>query len=387
MAEPGARRPRIVFDPDALGHNTARLAASCTAHGISFAAVTKATGGNPRIARLMLANGADMLADSRLANIARLRRAGIEAPVMLLRAPAMGEIAEAARLADICLLSEPGTISRLARARAALGHRLEVVLMVDLGDLREGVPAAGLPHLVRLVAAMDNVDIVGLGSNLACNLGVLPDRDNMAALAAMARQVQARIGRPLRYLSAGNSSALPLMLEGGLPPEINHLRLGESLLLGRETAHGRHLPGMRDDCFAVVAQVIETHSKSPPAQARCAPNALGRRPGLPRAGPRRLAVLNIGAVDCEIGGLRPDDSALRVMGYSSDHMILDTTDAENAPAVGDEIRLWPDYHALATGMTSPYLAQVGEDATGPSGARMAARRDSRCLPTTRKAVR
>ena len=147
------------------------------------------------------------------------------------------------------------------------------------------------------------------------------------------------------------------MLEGGLPPEINHLRLGESLLLGRETAHGMLLEGARADCFALVAQVIELKRKTPREYGATGHNALGQQVKIALTGPAQLAVLNIGAVDCEVGGLVPLTPGIRIIGFSSDHLIIDVGEAPPI-SVGDEIRLRPDYHALATAMTSPYLAQT-----------------------------
>lgn len=368
--------PRIEFDTDALQHNFAHLAKLCGAHGIAVSGVTKAIGGNPDIANLMLDNGIGTLADSRLDNIARLRAGGVEAPVMLLRSPAMGEVADAARLADVFLLSEIEPIRALATAKAERGVPLRVVLMVDLGDIREGVPPADLPGLTRAVLATNNVDIVGIGTNLACNLGVLPDPDNMAELVALADQIEAAIGHPLHYVSAGNSSALPLLLGPGLPSRINHLRLGESLLLGRETAYGHPLACMRGDCFGLVAQIIEHKLKAPRPGGARGGNAFGQQVDVELTEPRRLGVLNVGAVDCEIGGLCPLVNGVSIVGFSSDHLIVDTTDATSL-SVGDEIRFRVDYHALVTAMTSPYLAQAGFQA---SDASLRLEGTSPCLP-------
>ncbi|WP_050931866.1 alanine racemase [Aestuariivita boseongensis] len=368
--------PRVEFDTDALQQNFAHLAKLCAAHGIAVSGVTKAIGGNPDIARLMLDNGIRTLADARLDNIARLRAGGIDAPVMLLRAPAMVEVAEAARLADIFLLSEIETIRALATAKAELGECCQVVLMVDLGDLREGVPPEDLPSLGRAVMATENANIIGIGTNLACNLGVLPDQSNMAELVALANQLEATIGHPLRYVSAGNSSAISLMLNQRLPSKINHLRLGESLLLGRETAYGHPLARMSGDCFDLVAQIIEHKLKAPRPYAARGRNAFGQQVDVELTEPRRLGVLNVGAVDCEIGGLCPLINGVSIVGYSSDHLIVDTTSSTSL-AVGDEIRFRVDYHALATAMTSPYLAQVAFQANSVSFTLEGA---PRCLP-------
>ncbi|MFT7594691.1 MAG: putative amino acid racemase [Paracoccaceae bacterium] len=356
-------RPRVEYSATGLRQNCATLVDLCAQYQIEIAGVTKATAGNPEIADLMLSSGIPMLAESRLVNIRRLRNGGCTAPIMLLRPPTFAEMDDAAGLADIFLLSDPASITALAMACQGVGKPARVIIMVDLGDLREGVPPDELPGAIDAVLATPNVDIVGLGTNLACNLGLLPDAENMRAFVDMAHQIEAQIGKPLEYLSAGNSSAIALMLESKLPREINHLRLGESLLLGRETAYGAAIAATRPDNFCLVAQVLEVWDRQPPIGGEHGANALGQQVTLMHQGKRRFAVLNLGAVDTEIAGLQVLNTGVSLIGFSSDHLIADTTDAPGISA-GDELRFLPNYHALATAMSSPYLMQSGAQAVG-----------------------
>ncbi|MCV6594786.1 MAG: alanine racemase [Silicimonas sp.] len=350
-------RPRVEFAPEVLRGNARTLVTLAARHGVEIAGVTKAVAGHPDIARLMLESGVPTLADARLDNIRKLRAGGITSDIMLLRPPAPDEIDEAAQLADVFLMSDPGAITALAACKADLGQSARVMLMVDLGDLREGVPPGDLPALVDVVRDLENVEITGLGTNLACHLGVLPSPANMGLFAGLAETVEARIGHALRYLSGGNSSALALMQQGALPARINHLRLGESLLLARETAHGGPVSSTSDAGFALVGQVIERGIKVPDPAGPRGPNALGQQVRAPSGAARSLALVNLGAVDTEVTGLTPHDARLQIIGHSSDHLILDVSAAPGI-APGDELRFAPNYHALATAMSSPYLAQV-----------------------------
>jgi predicted amino acid racemase len=142
-----------------------------------------------------------------------------------------------------------------------------------------------------------------------------------------------------------------------MPPEINHLRLGESLLLGRETAFGQQIEGTRTDCFTLFAQVIETWHRHIQDNGPRGLNALGQKVSIAKTGLRKLAVLNLGAVDVEIDGLTPLSSGVEIMGFSSDHIIADVTDAKDLP-VGSDVGFSLNYHALSTAMTSPYLTQI-----------------------------
>jgi predicted amino acid racemase len=350
---------RVSFCSQGLRQNCATLVDLCAGFGIEITGVTKATAGNPDIARLMLDTGISTLAESRLGNIRRLRDAGISAPIMLIRAPTFAEITDAAKLADIFLLSDISTIGAVAKACKHLGKTAEIIIMVDLGDMREGIAPAELFDLITQVQTIENAFIVGVGTNLACNIGILPSKENMQELATIARDTEAQIGRQLRYVSAGNSSAIKLMSNGEMPPEINHLRLGESLLLGRETACGQAIKGARTDCFTVYAQVNEISQRHIQDNGLRGLNALGKSTLLTKTGLRNLAVLNLGAVDVEISGLTSLTPSIEIMGFSSDHIIADVTEIKNI-TVGCDIGFALNYHALTTAMTSPYLLQVEE---------------------------
>lgn len=360
----GINLPRVTYSTRGLQQNCKALQKMCASFGVEIAGVTKATAGNPDIARLMLGAGISALAESRLSNIRRLRAAGIDAPIMLIRAPTFAEITDAARLADIFLLSDISTIRALAKACKILGKPAEIIVMVDLGDLREGIPPAGLAGLIAQIQEIEGARIVGIGTNHACNIGIRPDAENMQELVALAHNTEAQIGQPLRYVSAGNSSAIALLTEGRMPPEINHLRLGESLLLGRETAFGQQINGTRPDCFRLFAQVIETWHRQIRDSGARGLNALGQTVSLVQTGLRKLAVLNLGAVDVEIDGLTPLISGVEIMGFSSDHIIADVTNAKDL-SVGSEVGFSLTYHGLSTAMTSPYLAQIKDKPAKP----------------------
>lgn len=359
-------RPRVEYDAAGISHNCALLSRLCAAYEVEIAAVTKATGGNPDIAHLMVEAGIPCLADARLENIRRLRKAGCQAPVMLLRSPSEGEMAEAVRLADIFLLSQIDAIRSLAGQCRRLDKIAEIIVMVDLGDLREGVTPDLLPNLIDQILQIDGVKIVGLGTNLACHIGLLPDQGNMDQFVELAVAVEAQIGRSLQFISAGNSSALSMLQQGDLPPKVNHLRLGESLLLGRETAYGQPIEGARQDVFSLVCQVIELRTKPLSEKVGRGPNAMGKLVRLTDAGLRKLAVLNLGAVDTEISCLKAEDRRVKVIGYSSDHLIVDVTGLADLHA-GGEVRFSPNYHALATAMSSPYLDQIARSSAWNSG--------------------
>ncbi|QNM95397.1 alanine racemase [Chitinimonas koreensis] len=348
---------RIDIDLDRIEANTRRLVAACAAAGVAVAGVGKACCGAPAVARAMLRGGVAQLADSRLDNLERLRRGGIRAPLMLLRAPAPDEAERTVRLADLSLNSEPTTIARLAAAARAQGRRHGVVLMVDLGDLREGIlPAEALRH-AEAVLALDGVELLGLGANLACISGIQPTIDNLAGLADLAAELRRRLGIALPIVSGGNTFSLPLLEAGQLPAGINHLRLGASILLAAPpTPAGLH-GALDPHAFTLGAPVIEDKIKPARPYGLAGEDAFGRRPSFDAVEdrPARRLILAIGREDVDPAGLAPCDARLRVVGASSDHLVVDATAAGEDYRLGAHVAFTPDYAALLAAMTSPYV--------------------------------
>ncbi len=144
--------PTITVDLRRIEQNARVLVEASSAHGISVAGVSKSTCGSPKVARAMVRGGVTQIADSRLDNLARIRRDGITVPLMLIRAPSLNEIDDTIRYADISLNSELTTIAALGRAARTRGVVHDIVLMIDLGDLREGIlPAEALDVVAEIL--------------------------------------------------------------------------------------------------------------------------------------------------------------------------------------------------------------------------------------------
>lgn len=355
-ADPAAAATaRIEIRTGALHRNFTVLRELCQEHGIAISGVTKGVGGHPDVARLMLDAGIGSLADARLENIRRLRMSGITAPIQLLRPPGLGEVADAVRLADLIFVSNRTTIDAIASQARATGKSVKIAPMVDLGDMREGVPPDFLADLVSHATTLEGIELSGLGTNFACHTGLLPTRENLAVFADLAERVEQQTGRALEFVSGGNSACLLAMKRGDFPEKITHFRLGESLLCGTEAAEGTVIPGTRRDGFMIAAEILETWERDTDVGGPRTRNALGAEVELKVSGRRTMAVLGLGAVDAAIQDLAPVDPNVAVLGFSSDHTVVDISNARTFKP-GDVLRFIPSYSALATAMSSPYLS-------------------------------
>jgi len=347
--------PRLVIDLDKIEHNSRTIVGLCHQHGIEVTGVTKVTCGHPEVAKAMLRGGVSSIADSRLENIRRLISAGVDTGFMLLRLPALSRVDEVVESVAVSLNSELAVLEALSTAAQQRGKVHEVILSVDLGDLREGIWPDDLLPFAREAARLPGIHIKGLGTNLACFAGVVPDEDNMKRLVELAEEVEQCFNFSLALISAVNSSGLDLIASGRMPGRVNHARIGEAILLGRETTHRKPWPDTYQDAFVLHAEVLELKAKpSVPLGDRCE-DAFGMRPEFEQRGEIVRALLNVGREDVDVRGLTPQDSGVVILGASSGYLIVDVTAVAGSIRVGDSLSFLMNYAAMLAAMTSGYV--------------------------------
>lgn len=353
--------PRLEIDLPALESNTRRVVETCRLRGIQVWGVTKGVRGCPRVGLAMLRGGVEGLADSRLPNLIRLRQALGDPSLMLLRPPSPAQAQEAVGTARVSLNSEILTLTALGLAAAARKVEHEVILMVDLGDRREGVLPGDVLELARAARRERSLRLAGIGANFACFGGVLPTAESLVELVELAGRVRMATGASLDTVSGGNSSSLPLVIRAAMPAGVNQLRIGEGILLGRDPSTGEPLPGTRQDVFRLEAELIEVQRKPSAPCGPVARNAFGRQPVHIDRGDRLRALAAIGVQEIGAGTLCPASGGVEVLGASSDHLVLDVTAMEPAPRPGGRLQFLPDYGAvLALMMATDVCRQYRE---------------------------
>jgi predicted amino acid racemase len=348
--------PSVIIDLDIIAENTRRVAERLTPLGIGVFGVTKAACGSPLVARAMLRGGVIGLADSRLDNVQRMRHSGITAPIMMLRIPSVTEAPEVVRLCDLSLNSEAAVLDALAEAAEEQGIVHDVILMLEMGDRREGVSPEDLIPLAQTAMAEPSLRLAGIGANFMCASGVLPTIDKLERLARLADDVEQRFGIELDCVSGGNSANLALMETEGvaMPPRINNLRIGSTILRGENSFTGGTLSGFDHGAFTLEAELVEIKTKHSLPDGEIGPDAFGNRLTFQDRGTRLRGIVNLGRVDIRPEGLKARHRSVEIVTASSDHLIVDITEAKKF-AVGDPIRFEMDYGALVQSMLSPYI--------------------------------
>jgi ornithine racemase len=343
---------RIEVDCERIRANAQAVVRLAAKSEIEIAGVTKACCGHPEVAHAMLAGGVRLLAESRLGNVRRLRQAGITADVLFLRLPRLSEAGPTVELTQYSLNSELVTIRALSAAAQARGLVHRVLLMLETGDRREGMMPSEALGVAREVLELPGVELVGMSANVGCIGGVIPTLENTRLLVETAAEVEQALGIRLSILSGGHTASLGLIERNEMPYRVTQLRVGEGILLGVDSSSNWPLTVPYRDAFQVVAEVIEVQGKPSMPDGVVTVDAFGRKPVWEDLGWRQRAVLAMGEQDLRIGGLRPKLAGVTIVGASSDHTVVDVTDAAAAVKLGDEMAFAPEYSAVATAMAS-----------------------------------
>ncbi|MBK5287535.1 MAG: alanine racemase, partial [Acidimicrobiia bacterium] len=217
--------PRLEINLDQIRHNATVLVDRLARRGISVTGVTKATLGSARVAREFIGAGVTAIGDSRIENIERMRAAGVHAEIVLVRSPMLSQCDRVVAHADISMNTELDVLSGLSDAATRAGRAHQVILMVELGDLREGIMPGDLLAIAERARQFPLLTIVGIGANQACQSGSTPDEHAMAELSALVLTVESNLGIALPIVSGGNSANLTWALGAGAIGRVNNLRL------------------------------------------------------------------------------------------------------------------------------------------------------------------
>lgn len=350
--------PEIEIRVENIIQNAHLMRDICKKNGKSLSLVTKCLVSDKEVVERLVQSGVDTICEAHLKNLKDYD--GINAEKWLIREPMISEAEDVVRYAGVSLNSEPKTIMALDAEAKKQGKIHKVILMYELGDLREGADKSELESLTKLCLSLDNICLYGIGVNLSCYGAVMPDIDNMNELSLVAKSLEDKFGIELAVISGGNSTSFEMLTRGELPQNINNLRMGEAVFFGNVPCVERPIEGFSRDNFVLRAQIVEIKDKpSVPRGNRGLWDALGEPPPVYEdKGIRKRALVAIGKQDVNPDGLTPLDSGITILGGSSDYTILDITESKESYEVGDVVEFDTSYGALLRIMSSKYVNRV-----------------------------
>jgi len=349
--------PQLDVYVNKIEENAKKMKEKLDSKNIKLTAVVKGFAGDLKIFSAYQRAGIKSIADSRIENIKKFREAGYQKEALMLRIPMPSETEEIVRNVDVSLITELKTAVMISDKAKALNKEIDLIIMVDIGDRREGVLAADLEDLALKIEEMNNVKLKGIGTNLGCFAGIIPDEKNTNKLIKIKKELENKIGRELDILSAGNTATLRLLKDQYLAQEITNLRVGEAILLGTDIINESLIDGFNHYNFRLQAEIIELKEKPSDPEGEMAFGGQGRGQIIEDKGLRRRAIVAVGKQDIDYHGLYPELEGVNVLGCSSDHLITDVTEVEKKLEVGDVLTFKINYSAMLRAMTSQYVTK------------------------------
>jgi len=360
----------ITLNPRKLKENYDHLDEIFHRHGIEWAVVAKVLCGNRKYLEQLIALGVKRICDSRITNLQQIKTMAPEIETVFIKPPAKRNVSRIVEFADISFNTEYETIRLLSEAAVQQQKQHRIVIMIELGELREGVMREQFIDFYARVFRLPNIEVVGIGTNLTCMYGVLPNHDKLIQLCLYKQLVEARFNKVIPYISGGASVTLPLIDKGLLPAGVNHFRIGETLFLGTDVYNGRPYEHMHNDVFRLYAEIIELNEKPVVPAGELGQNLAGHTPSFDEslAGTSSYrAIVDMGLLDVEDGHIRPVAEEMQIAGASSDMIVIDLGDNPRRLRVGDLIEFRMDYMGILRIMNSHYVDKRIEDGPEPGG--------------------
>ncbi len=329
----------ITINLNKLKYNIQHTLDLCKAKSINLAPVVKSICSDQPIIDCFNQADVSIIADSRLDNFAKMDTTKER---FLIRPGFVGEAPDIVKHCDTSLQTDLKTIMALDKEAAKANVTHNIILLVDLGDLRDGILYTEQDTLLSCAAFVhtsENLKLTGIATNYNCFLGYLPDEKNMQELVNLHKLIMPFYDTPNPVISGGNSSSVSMLLsdERCFPEEFNQLRMGEAIMLGRDPSHNTFIPGYETDVFTLHVPIIEVYEKKTPS-----------------GDIMRRGILAIGKQDLQLDHIIPRDNRVKVLGGCSDECVVDLTDAPEFKS-GDELTFHLEYGALMTAFAGSFI--------------------------------
>ena len=345
--------PRVNINLEHYHHNIKFLYNKLTTLDELFV-VTKAYSAYGPIIDKLYEIGIRHYADSRIQNLKSIKEKYPDVTTLQLRLPMASEISELVKYANRSLNSELSTIKLIDEECQRTNKTHDIILMIDVGDLREGIMFdSDYVSFAKEIIKFEHVNLIGVGFNVTCYGSVIPTQETLKQLIAICNDIEEQLNIKLPVISGGNSSSLDLALKDGLPKEITNLRVGDAFLSGMEAAHSTLIPEMYHDIFELEAQIIEIKEKPSYPIGELGVNAFGEVVEYEDVGIHTRAIIAIGRQDVSQDDLIPQDKDIKILGSSSDHLILEVKAGKYQ--VGDTLKFSLKYGGILSLFTSKYV--------------------------------
>lgn len=349
----------VTLSKSSLRHNYLFLDDLFQKNDIEWSPVLKLLCGNKTYLDYVLSLGSNQVADARLENLKTIKELNPSKETIYIKPPARKFIRKVVTYADISFNTEFATIEWLSKEAQKQNKVHRVIIMIELGDLREGIMGESLMGFYKKVFELPNIEVTGIGANLNCLSGVMPSKDKLIQLSLYEQLIEAKFGKKIPYVSGGSSVMVPLLIKGLIPKGVNHFRIGESLFFGADLFEHNTIEGMKDNIFLLHAQIIEITDKPSIPYGELETNPSGESFEVDDdefGNIQKRGILDIGLLDISKSSfLEPVEKDLEFIGASSDMLVIDLSQTEKDYKVGDMVSFKMSYMGALRVMNSRYI--------------------------------
>jgi len=341
-----------------LQHNFEYLDSLFKKNGIKWGITTKLLCGNRDFLEEVINLGIGEVHDSRISNLRRIKEIDSDTMTIYIKPPPKDIIPDVVKYADVSLNTELSTLYELSEEAQRQDKTHKVIIMIEMGDLREGVMREDLINFYEKVFKLPGIEVIGLGTNLNCMHGVMPDGDKLIQLALYKQIIELRFKKEIPLVSGGTTVTIPLLMRDQLPDGVNHFRIGEALFFGKDLFTDGLIDGMSDQVMELYTQVIEISEKPVVPTGELGMNPQGKQTEVSQDDFGKTsyrAIIDIGVLDIQPDYLIPVNENIKILDASSDLLILDVGTNEKGYKVGDEIRFKLKYMGALGLMSSDYI--------------------------------
>jgi len=348
----------ITLNRAKLRENFEFLKKTFTDNDVTWGVVSKILCGNRLFLQELIDLGVKEVHDSRISNLAMVKSLNPDIQTVYIKPVSKRNVGKMVQFADVSLNSEFETIKWISQEAVEQGKKHKVIIMVETGDLREGVMGEQLVEFYSQIFQLPSIEVIGLGTNLNCLNGVMPSTDKLIQLSLYKQIIELKFNKKIPWVSAGTSVTIPLMLTQQLPKGINHFRIGETLYFGVDLFEERMIDGMNGDVFELYAEIIEMQEKPLLPVGNLAPNPQGDTAEIDESlyGQSSFrAIIDIGLLDVDPKYLIPSDDKYEILGGSSDMLIINLGKNPNNYKVGDTLNFDLKYMGALSLLNSNYI--------------------------------
>ncbi len=348
----------ITLNRSKLRYNYERLNSFFNHKHIEWSVVTKMLCGNELFLKEVLALEPKQVCDSRVSNLKTIKKINPDVETIYIKPTPKRSVASVVTYADISINTEINTIKALSEEAQKQGKIHKIIIMVEMGELREGVMRDELIRFYEQVFELKNIEIVGIGTNLSCLYGVLPNEDKLIQLTLYKQLIEAKFNKQIAYVSGGSSVTIPLIFTNQLPGGVNHFRVGETLFQGTNVYNDEPSSLLKQDVFTLKAEIIELIEKPKVPEGDFGTNVEGKSFTFDTSEIGKTsyrAILDLGILDIDKANLFPTDKDIEFFGASSDMIIVDLQSNANNYSVGDFLEFSLNYMGALRAMNSFYI--------------------------------